>query len=537
MLPILFLAQVAQAPLAARHDAERPRHDATHYDVWIRLADSGSVFQAAVTTAWRLTGREPVRINLDSAYRVRSLTIDGRPAAYRRQGADLLVVTLPRTPKATVVTKIEYDGAPPKFVRADRRQSELLDDGLVQRGSGPSRKIFADNWPNRARKWLAAQDHPSDKATVSWTIEAPSGLTVAANGALLGKEPLADGHTRWRFAIDRPIPVHTMVLGAARMAVAELAPAMCAIRCVPVSVYTYPEDSAWAVNGPFKRAPEMIDFFSTLVAPYPYSELRHVETSTIFGGMENTTIIFYDEAGYTSRRLTESTVAHETAHQWFGDAASQRDWHHLWLSEGFATYSGALWAGHVGGDSALRAAMANNREAVRRSPATEQPIIDPKATDLLGLLNTNNYPKGAWVLHTLRGLIGDSAFFRGIRKYYQTYEHGTALSSDLARIMSNEAGSDLTWYFTQALTQPGYPIIKVNTKLEGGHLVIELTQVQKPEFGRYRLPNLEIKVAGRTIRVAMMGRTARTVTHWDGEGQPTVEVDPNTWWLLDVAAP
>ena len=181
--------------------------------------------------------------------------------------------------------------------------------------------------------------------------------------------------------------------------------------------------------------------------------------------------------------------------------------------------------------------MANNREAVRRSPATEQPIIDPKATDLLGLLNTNNYPKGAWVLHTLRGLIGDSAFFRGIRKYYQTYEHGTALSSDLVRIMSNEAGSDLTWYFTQALTQPGYPIIKVDTKLEGGHLVIELAQVQKPEFGRYQLPNLEIKVAGRTIRVAMMGRTARTVTHWDGEGQPTVEVDPNTWWLLDVAAP
>ena len=535
MILVLLLLQAAQGPLAARPDAERPRHDAVHYDVWIRLADSGSVFQAAVTTTWRLIGREPLRINLDSAYRIRSLTIDGRAATYHRQGADLLLVTLPATRKPTATTKIEYDGAPPKFVREGRRQSGTQDDGLVQRGSGATRKIFADNWPNRARKWLASQDHPSDKATVTWTIEAPSGLTVAANGALLGKEQLADGNTRWRFTIEQPIPVHTMVLGAARMSVAQLAPAMCRVRCVPVSVYTYPEDSAWAVNGPFRRASEMVDFYSTLVAPFPYPELRHVETSTIFGGMENTTVIFYDEQGYTSKRLSEGTVAHETAHQWFGDAASQRDWHHLWLSEGFATYGGALWAEHVGGDSALRAAMKGNREAVLRSPDSERPIIDPKATDLLGLLNSNNYPKGAWVLHTLRGLIGDSTFFRGIRKYYTTYEHGNALSSDLARIMSKEAGSDLTWYFTQALTQPGYPVIKVATKVEGGHLVIELAQVQKPEYGYYRLPNLELKVAGRTIRVAMVGRTARTVTHWDSQGEPRVEVDPNTWWLLDVA--
>ncbi len=537
MLAILLLVQAAQAPLARRHDAERPRHDATHYEVWIRLADSGSAFQAAVTTTWRLSGRDPIRINLDSAYRIGSVTIDGRGAIYRRQGPDLLLVTLPATAKTAATTTIEYAGAPPKFVRDGRRQSGILDDGLVQRGSGTTRKIFADNWPNRARKWLAAQDHPSDKATVAWTIEAPSGLTVAANGSMNGREDLGDGFTRWRFAIDRPIPVHTMVLGAARMTVAQLAPAQCAVRCVPVSVYTYPEDSAWAVNGPFKRAPEMIDFFSTLVAPYPYSELRHVETSTIFGGMENSTIIFYDEGGYSSKRLTEGTVAHETAHQWFGDAASQSDWHHLWLSEGFATYGGALWQEHVAGDSALRASMRNNQEAVIRSPATERPIIDPAATDLLGLLNTNNYPKGAWVLHSLRGLIGDSAFFRGVRKYYRTYEHGNALSSDFARIMSKEAGYDLTWYFTQALTQSGYPIIKAETKLEGGHLVIELSQVQKAEWGRYRIPNLEIRVGGRTIRVAMMGRTARTVTHWDGEGEPKVEVDPSTWWLLDLAKP
>ena len=525
------------APLAARHDAERPAHDAMHYDVWIRLADSGSRFAAAVTTTWKLIGHAPIRINLDSSYRIGALTLNGKPARWHRASSDLLLVTLPPGAGLKATTRIEYDGHPPKFVREGRRNSGEQDDGLVQRGSGPDRKIFADNWPNRARRWLAAQDHPSDKATVTWTIEAPDDLTVVANGALKGKEAAGGGFTRWHFVIDQPIPVYTMVLGAARLAVTELKPAMCPIRCVPVSVYTYPADSAWAVNGPFADASAMVDYFSGLIAPFPYGELRHVQTSTIFGGMENSTVIFYDEGGYQSRRLSAGTVAHETMHQWFGDAATERDWHHIWLSEGFATYGGALWTEHVAGDSALRATMAQAKATVITSPATERPIIDPKATDLLGLLNSNAYPKGAWVLHTLRGLIGDSAFFRGLRTYYRTYQHGNALSADFARIMSKEAGTDLTWYFTQALTQPGYPVIKVATELEGGHLVVELTQVQKPEWGTYRLPNLEIRLSGRTIKVPMMEKTARTVSHWDGEGTPAVEVDPNGWWLLDVARP
>lgn len=519
-------------PLAVRPDAERPRHDAQHYDVWIRLADSGSTFSAAVTTRWRLTGHEPIRINLDSAYQIGSLTIDGRAARYRRSNPDLLLVTVPPGDSATVTTKIEYRGAPPPFVRPGRDTGQ--DDGLVQRGTGAARTIFADNWPNRARKWLAAQDHPSDKATVAWTIEAPAGLTVVANGTERGREPLTDGFVRWRFAIDKPIPVYTMVLGAARMSVTQLRPATCSAHCVPVSIYTYPEDSSWAVDGPFRRASEMVDYFSALVAPFPYGELRHVETSTIFGGMENSTAIFYDEGGYRARRLSESTVAHETAHQWFGDAVTERDWHHLWLSEGFATYSAALWNGHVGGDSAFQTTMRGAKQTVIRSPATERAIIDPSATDLLGLLNSNNYPKGAWVLHSLRGLIGDSAFFRGVRDYYRTYQHATALSADFARIMSRRAGSDLTWYFTQALTQPGYPILEARSTMEGGHLVIELRQVQRPEWGLYRLPNLEIRIGGRTIRVPMMGRQARTVTHWDADTPPEVEVDPNGWWLVDL---
>src|SRR4051812_41679715 len=175
--------------------------------------------------------------------------------------------------------------------------------------------------------------------------------------------------------------------------------------------------------------------------------------------MKNSTAIFYDEKRYRQQNLGEPVVAHETAHQWFGDAVTEADWHHLWLSEGFATYLAALWQRHADGDSAFRAGMQADARIVFDSKESERPIIDSAQSDLIELLNSNNYQKGAWVLHQLRGLIGDSAFYAGLRRYYSVYQDSTALSSHFARIMSVAGGKDLDWYFRQALSQPGYPVL------------------------------------------------------------------------------
>ncbi len=522
-LPWLWVSAplLAQGPLAGRWDRVRLSHDALQYDIALSLPDSGGRIAATVATRWRLGGPAPLVLDLDSALLVRRVTLNGAPVRWRRTG-NRIVISVNGARGTSVTTEVRYDGTPR--------------NGLVLRGGEGTRTVFADNWPDRARFWLASQDHPADKAAVAWQIEAPGGYHVVANGRLEGVDTLSDGRLVWRFRNDEPIPTYTMVAGMARFAITPFAPAGCNVRCVPVTLLTYPIDSALAMSGPFRRSDEILEFFSRRIAPFPYSELRHVESSTMFGGMENSTAIFYDEQSIHAGTMTESTVAHETAHQWFGDAVTEADWHHIWLSEGFATYGAALWEEHIGGASGLRAAMTGNRASVLTSEATERPILDSTITDRMKLLNTNSYQKGAWVLHSLRGLMGDEPFFRGLSRYYRTYEHGNVLSSDFARIMTAESGTDLEWYFRQALTQPGYPILAATTELDAGHLVLTIRQTQGASWGLYRIPNLTVRLGSRTLTVNVSQRMTRVATHWDSNSPPPrAEIDPAGWWLLKVS--
>ena len=517
LLPLIVAFQL-QAPLAARADTVRPRHDALHYDVIIDVPDSGTQIDMTVETRWRLTSTEPIRLDLDSVFAVTNAWVGTQPRQWGRPPGRVLIPTGGRAGD-TIITRIRYNGSPK--------------DGLIiGRNAYGSRTIFADNWPDRAHHWLASQDMPSDKATAAFHVTVGADYQVIANGVLAGVDSLPGGRRRWNYAIAEPVAVYTMVIGVGKFATVALPPAACVVKCVPGAVITYPEDSAFAIDGPFRRAAEIVDYFSSLFGPFPYERLSQVESSTIFGGMENSTAIFYDEKAYEKKRLREGTVAHETAHQWFGDAVTEDDWHHVWLSEGFATYGSALWAEHVGGVKARDEEMRDDAARVFESPATERPVIDLQATDLMGLLNTNSYPKGAWVLHSLRGLMGDSAFFAGMREYYRHYRDSTVLSSDFARVMSKAAGQDLGWYFTQSLTQPGYPVLDLSWTYDGNRLTIDILQVQKESWGTYRLPGLVLLIDGWPAKVNVAGASTHVVLDHIAEVPRSIVVDPDGWWLL-----
>jgi len=525
---MLLLLALLQQPLAARADTLPALHDALDYDITLILPDSGGHLLGQVRTQWRVTSPEPLRIALDHAMRVVWVRANGTAdsaldrSLYAREG-DWIYVPHHRPAGDTMTTVIRYHGEPR--------------EGLVIQESGTHRTMFADNWPDRAHFWLPVQDLPGDKATASLHVEVPAGFRVVATGTLRKVDTLNYGRTVWHYRMGEPVPVYTLVVGVARFAVTKLPDAGCELRCVSLSLWTNPDDSAWASEGPFRRAGEMVDYFSRLVGPFPYEGLAHVEAESRFSGMENATAIFYSRLHYGDRSLTDQVVAHETAHQWFGDAVTEADWHHVWLSEGFATYFEALWAGHAEGDSAFRRAMREAaREATRDNPDLKRPILDLTSRSPDSLLNSNAYQKAAWGLHSLRGIMGDSAFFRGIREYYRRFRNGAALSSDFAAVMSEAAGTDLSWYFTQMLTQPGYPIIEVHWHYEHRQVVLEIRQTQLESWGTYRLPNLTIVLDGKPTTVSVEGRETRVVVDGFSQSPQEILVDPAGWWLLAAEA-
>jgi aminopeptidase N len=475
------LAGVARPGVAQQIRPYRPGFDVVDYAVTIDLPDTGAAIRANAAVTVARTGRADTLVldllDLD----VTSVSVDGRGVPFTRT-PETLVVPLPhkRGPAPTYRVSVDYGG--------------VVKDGLIVRTDSAGRwTYFGDNWPNRARHWIPSIDHPSDKATVTWRVRAPANRTVVANGKLVSARPVAGAgspRTEWVWRETRRIPVYLMVIAAAPLARYDLGDTDCGLaelqRCVPQSVYTAPEQ-AGMLPGPFVRAGAIVQLLSSLVGAFPYEKLAHVQSSTRFGGMENASEIFYADEAFRRRTMNDDLIAHETAHQWFGDAVTEREWSHLWLSEGFATYFAALWDRAAHGDSAFRARMAAIRQAVVSDTVSVpvRPVIDTLETDLLALLNRNSYEKGAFVLHMLRHQVGERAFFDALRAYYAAHRHATAVTDELEGAMERQSKQHLRWFFDQWLRQPGYPELAATWSYDAPsrEVVIGLTQQTSARAG------------------------------------------------------
>ncbi len=450
----------------------------------------------ATTTARRASNVGTLSLDLVAAMTVDSVRVNAREARYTRSG-DSVQVALPAGGNDTVNVAVYYRGHP-------------ADGLIIRRDSVRAWTAFGDNFPNRARQWLAVVDHPSDKALVEWDVLAPATHRVIANGELLEETPESGTtavrmvRTRWRTA--RPIYTAVMVIGVAPFAVLELGETACGLGelpgCVRQSVWVSPAQRA-VLPGNFTRAGEIVALFSRLAGPFPYEKLAHVSSSTRYGGMENAASIFYAEQLFRPGSPSESLIAHETAHQWFGDAVTEREWPHVWLSEGFATYFAALWTEHAHGDSAFRGDLVAMRAQVLRAPITFQsPVINEQLDDVSRVLNSNVYQKAGFVLHMLRREIGDSAFFGAIRSYYAAHRHGTAMTSDLQAAFEKTAGRPLDWFFEQWMRRPGVAELTPSWKWDAARKRLVVTVRQGTRVPPYRL-TLSVDVtdaAGRTTR-------------------------------------
>ncbi len=370
-------------------------------------------------------------------------------------------------------------------------------DGLIiSKNKYGNRTFFADNWPNRGHNWLPCHDVPGDKATVEFIITAPHHYQVVANGIQIEETNLPGNKKRTHWKEDVPISTKVMVIGVADFAV-NLSGYV--NDCIPVYSWVYPENRNDGFYD-YAQAAEIVPWFIQHIGPYGYKKLANVQSKTMFGGLENANTIFYHEGSVTGNRRAESLLAHEIAHQWFGNMATEKTFAHLWLSEGFATYMTILYMeSRYGQDTAIYMLKEDREQVASFAKQSNRSVVD-NTTDYMDLLNANSYQKGGWILHMLRKQLGDSLFWKSIQTYYARYAGKTADTEDLQKVFEEISGKNLNTFFQQWFYTPGIPQLDVRWAYleKEKKLSVMLKQLQKNSF-EFPLA-IEIKTAsGKTI--------------------------------------
>jgi aminopeptidase N len=418
--------------------------DVKHYRYNIELSDETDKInaKAIIAISFPVSTKE-FSLDLIQQKGNKGMKVDevkGKNVVSFQHSNDKLNIQLKNTSANTTDTfEITYSGIP--------------SDGLIiSKNRFGDRTFFADNWPNRAHNWIPCNDVLTDKASVEFIVTAPSHYQVISNGVQMEKTNLDKNRKLTHWKERTPIPTKIMVIGVAPFAAVNIGDH----NNIQVSAWVYPQNKEKGVYD-YSISLPILKFFSEYIAPFPFEKLANVQSTTIFGGMENASAIFYDERAVNGRRTSEPTVAHEIAHQWFGDMASEKSFAHLWLSEGFATYLTNIYWEHQYGKEKMGERLEEDRQKIIRfARANKRPVVD-SISEYMALLNENSYQKGGWVLHMLRGEVGDVLFQKIIQQYYQQYKESNADTRDFQRVAEKVSGKKLDWFFNQWLYQPGIP--------------------------------------------------------------------------------
>ena len=344
--------------------------------------------------------------------------------------------------------------------------------------------------------------------------------------------------THWKQSV--PISPWLYVLGVARFAVQNVGD----FDGKPIQTWVYAQDRDAGFYDFAVPTKQVLEFYDEYVGPFAYEKLANVTSPATGGGMEAATAIMYGEDSVTGDRSVRwrNVVIHEIAHQWFGNAVTEADWDHVWLSEGFATYFTLLFREHAYGRDDFVDGLKGASERVF-AQYDEDPgyrIVHDNLDDMSRVSSGATYQKGAWVLHMLRKRMGDEAFWSGIQGYYATHMNGSATTDDFRRSMEEAAGENLETFFRQWLYQGGNPDLEGWWRYDptARAVSIEINQVQT-NVGPFHLP-LEVGIYMGGSERPMAIHTVQVTSGFHRfvipvEGEPEdVRLDPDTWALFEA---
>ena len=458
---------------------KNPNIDILNYSFELHLNDSNNIIYGEANISLNIKPSEKnVRLDLISqnnsgnGMAVEKILFNGNEISYSHLNDEININTENVKYSSSDVITIKYSGIP-------------ITGLIIGPNMHGDRTFFSDNWPNKARNWLPLVDHPYDKSTAEFIIIAPDHYQVISNGLLVEESNLDNNlkKTHWRQSV--PISCWLYAIGVAEFAVDYVD----YFEGKSIQTWVYKQDREKGFYDFKVPTKHTLEFFSDYVGPFAYEKLANVQSNSVKGGMESATAIFYSDVSVTGDRSTRwrNVIIHEVAHQWFGNCVTEYDWDDVWLSEGFATYFTLMFREHAYGRDDFVQGLLNAKDRVFDFYEKDKnaSIVHDNLKDMKDVLTYSlQYQKGAWVLHMLRNYVGEEAFRKGIRNYYNKYFNSNTTTEEFKIEIEKTSGLDLDTFFNQWLYNGGNIILDGAWKYDSKkkQIYFEIDQVQNDGY-------------------------------------------------------
>lgn len=472
-------AEKSKASLTAISAVASKPYDVVHYGLDFTFPNVDKYLEAIAKISIELIDATD-SISFDFVdMSVDNVSLNGKPLSYLMKNG-LLTIKLPAVyqPKSLITLEVDYHGTPARGFYSTS----------VSGDKNPT--LFSIVEPEYARYIFPCYDAPLDKALSSMTITVPAPMVAVSNGLLkrVSEDPASNSLT---YVWEENYPIATYLMS---LTISEYVKMESKWDGMPIEFYVRAGDEANA-RKTLGRTDQMLQFFSSRVAPYPFKAEKYAIAVVPGqgGAMEHTTVTTFGR-GLLELSYGESYAAHELSHHWWGDDLTMRDWNHLWLNEGFASYFDVLWYEFVDGKDKLAQRMEGyKRSALIEDDLMNTPIVNPDNTDFDSLFNSLIYEKGAWVLHMLRNEVGDNLFWAGLKKYEEKFRYSGVITEDLEQVMEEVSQEDLTQFFKQWIYKAGYPKLEIDYKFISSTSSLKI-RIKEKQNGDAFVLNIPVRI-------------------------------------------